>query len=443
MPDTDTIAAIATAPGQGGVGIVRVSGPAVEHIAQKLLGTIPPVRHAYYAKFHDSDGDVIDQGIALYFSAPASFTGEDVLELQGHGGPVVLDRLLQQVLRLGARAARAGEFSERAFLNDKIDLVQAEAIADLIAAESEQAAAAAMHSLQGEFSSNIQQLLDQLVNLRMHVESTLDFPEEEIDFLGDDAIAGKLDAVIKQLDVIHRNSVTGRVLNEGLQVVISGKPNAGKSSLLNLLAGHDSAIVSDIPGTTRDVLRETIRIQGVPIHIIDTAGLRESTDEIEQEGVRRARVAVEQADIVLRVVDVSTEASELPQQANQIVVLNKMDLLPPQQKLECIHEDVVAISARTGEGLKSLQQAILRKGGYQQPAEQNTGLYSARRRHLQALDKTAMHLKQAYTALHDEQAGEVMAEELRLAQNALAEITGTFSSDDLLGKIFSEFCIGK
>lgn len=437
----DTIAAIATAPGQGGIGVIRISGGNTDQIARRLLGDLPKPRYARYASFRDADNEVIDQGIVLYFPAPNSFTGEDVLELQGHGGPVVLDRLLKRVIELGARPARAGEFSERAFLNDKIDLVQAEAIADLIAAESEQSAKAAMHSLQGEFSASIDTLLQQLIELRMHVESTLDFPEEEIDFLADDIIKQKLQALIDQLQVIQNNSKQGRLLNEGLKVVISGKPNAGKSSLLNLLAGSDSAIVSDIPGTTRDVLREKIQIQGVPLHIVDTAGLREASDVIEQEGVRRAQKEMQQADILLTVIDATTDAVLLDAQPNEIQVLNKIDLL--QRSNDDAPASVVKLSAKTGEGLEQLQQKILHLAGYNSQPGQTTGIYTARRRHLQALQKTAEHLELAQRALLVDQAGEVMAEELRLAQNTLSEITGAFSSDDLLGKIFSEFCIGK
>lgn len=440
MASTDTIAAVATAPGQGGIGIVRVSGPLAADIAGKVAGKCPRPRYAQYAAFRNAQGDTIDQGIVLYFAAPDSFTGEEVVEFQGHGGPVVLDRLLQAILQHGARVARAGEFSERAFLNDKIDLLQAEAIADLIAAESEQSAAAAVHSLQGDFSASINVLLDELTQLRVHVEATLDFPEEEIDFLADEAIVRQLRKVIGQVDDIRHSSRRGRLLNEGLRVVITGKPNAGKSSLLNLLAGHDSAIVSDIPGTTRDVLRERIQIQGVPLHIVDTAGLREAGDAIEAEGVRRAREQIEQADIVLHVIDASQGHTDAAvQYANEIQVLNKSDLL--ESRPVCAAHQVL-LSAKTGEGKEALHEIILQKAGYQ-PAAQNTGVFSARRRHLQALEATAQHLQQAQHALLVEQAGEVMAEELRLAQQALAQITGAFSADDLLGKIFSEFCIGK
>ncbi len=440
MTQPDTIAAIATAAGAAGIGIVRVSGASAVRIAEAVAGKCPSPRFAQYASFKGASGNIIDQGIVLYFAAPHSFTGEDIVEFQGHGGKVVLDRLLHRIQQLGARAARAGEFSERAFLNNKIDLLQAEAIADLIAAESEQSAAAAMQSLQGEFSKAVNNLLQQLIQLRVHVESTLDFPEEEIDFLADAAIAQQLQQVMDQVETIHHNSRCGRLLTEGLRVVITGKPNAGKSSLLNLLAGHDSAIVSDIPGTTRDVLREHIRIEGVPLHVIDTAGLREADNVIEREGVRRAQQEIEQADIVLHVFDATlVHKPEAVRCSNEIQVLNKADLL--EQKPNCEQHQVL-LSARTGDGLIKLKQKILQLAGYQ-PAEQNTGVYSARRRHLEALEVTAQHLEQAWQALTVDQAGEVMAEELRMAQQTLSSITGEFSSDDLLGRIFSEFCIGK
>jgi tRNA modification GTPase len=332
-------------------------------------------------------------------------------------------------------------FSERAFLNNKIDLVQAEAIADLIAAESEQSANAAMHSLQGDFSNAINRLLEELTNLRVHVESALDFPEEEIDFLADDAINTKLQHVIQQIEVIKHSSQQGRLLNEGLRVVITGRPNAGKSSLLNALAGTDSAIVSEIAGTTRDVLREKIQIEGVPLHIIDTAGMREASNSIEQEGVRRAQKEIAQADIIINVVDISTAGSvDAAANANEIVVLNKIDLIDPSEM-----RDVkgIKLSVKTGAGMEALKQQILQTAGYAMPAGQHSGMFTARRRHLEAINITQQHLAAADTALNKNKAGELMAEELRLAQNALAEITGEFSSDDLLGKIFSEFCIGK
>ncbi len=444
MSHKDTIAAIATAPGHGGVGIIRVSGDRVNAICKALLGDIPPTRYAQYARFEDGAGDVIDQGIVLLFNKPQSFTGEDVLELQGHGGPVVLDRLLKRILELGARPARAGEFSERAFLNDKIDLVQAEAIADLVAAESEQSAAAAMHSLQGEFSVTINRLVEQLIQLRVHVESALDFPEEEIDFLADRAIEDKLTAIQKQLLQVKQSCRQGALLREGMRVVITGKPNAGKSSLLNQLAGLDSAIVSDVPGTTRDVLREHIQIEGVPLHIIDTAGMRESGDAIEQEGVRRAQVEIEQADIVLHIVDVSSGENTVTETTikdnnKQIIVYNKVDLIDQPCRIE---DNIVWLSARSGEGVDLLKQQLLIVMGFDANT-QHEGMFSARTRHVLAIEDAEQHLLLADEALHGTRAGELMAEELRLAQNELSSITGEFSSDDLLGKIFSEFCIGK
>jgi len=443
MSHQDTIAAIATAPGQGGIGIVRISGKKVLSIAQTILHRSPEPRYAHYTNFNNADEEVIDQGLVLYFAKPNSFTGEDVLELQGHGGPVVLDRILKRVIELGARHARAGEFSERAYLNNKIDLAQAEAIADLIAAESEQSAKAAIHSLQGEFSHSINQLVEQITSLRVHVESALDFPEEEIDFLADKVIADKLSAIQQQLSQVKKSCKQGALLREGLRVVITGKPNAGKSSLLNQLAGLESAIVSDVPGTTRDVLREHIQIQGIPLHIIDTAGMRESTDAIEKEGVRRAQKEIEQADIILHLIDASTyDAPSYEIESGnrkQIVVYNKVDLT----ELAIHSEDsAVWISAKTGEGIDELKALLLKTMGIDS-ASQQEGLFSARTRHVAAIIKAEKHLLLASDALHRQQAGEIMAEELRLTQNELSGITGAFSSDDLLGKIFSEFCIGK
>lgn len=441
MSQHDTIAAIATAPGQGGVGVVRISGQRVPDIATTLLKKLPAPRYAVYADFCSANGNLIDQGIALYFEKPHSFTGEHVLELQGHGGPVVLDRLLQRVIELGARQARAGEFSERAFLNNKIDLVQAEAIADLIAAESEQSARAAVNSLQGKFSENIHALLQQLIQLRMHVESALDFPEEEIDFLTDENINLQLQNIRQKVAHIRQSCQQGALLTEGLRVVITGKPNAGKSSLLNTLAGIDSAIVSDVPGTTRDVLREHIQIEGIPLHIIDTAGMRDATDSVEQEGVRRAQQEIERADIIINVIDSST--NEIPaekQNQNELRIFNKIDL--NADKAEIV-EGSVKLSVKTGEGLNLLKQELLKRAGYKQQNTQAEGSFTARRRHLSAIEKTGQHLQHADDALNNNHAGEIMAEELRLAQNALSEITGEFSSDDLLGKIFSSFCIGK
>jgi len=443
MSDKDTIVAIATAPGQGGVGIVRISGGNARHICSQLVSLVPQPRFAHYTDFKDSQGDTIDQGIVLLFEKPNSFTGEDVIELQGHGGPVVLNQILKRTIELGARHARAGEFSERAYLNNKIDLAQAEAIADLISAESEQSAKAAMNSLQGEFSSSIHQLVEQLTLLRMHVESALDFPEEEIDFLGDEIIATKLSSIQQQLIQIKKSCQQGALLREGVRVVITGKPNAGKSSLLNQLAGLDSAIVSDVPGTTRDVLREHIQIQGIPLHIIDTAGLRESDDAIEQEGVRRAQKEIEQADIVLHMIDASTD-NALPtindnEKNKSIIVYNKVDLTKLKFRSEGMS---VWLSAKNGEGVEDLKKVLLNTMGVDTKS-QTEGIYSARTRHVTAIKKAEEHLELASDALHKFKAGEIMAEELRLTQNELSSITGEFSNDDLLGKIFSEFCIGK
>ena len=440
MADSDTIAAIATAPGKGGIGIIRLSGPKALSIAGTFLGKQPVDRYAHFCSFRDAQGELIDQGLVICFRAPASFTGEDVVELQAHGGPVVLDSLLRRVISLGCRQARAGEFSERAFLNDRIDLVQAEAIADLIAAESEQSARAAMRSLKGDFSARIQQLLQQLTQLRVHVESALDFPEEEIDFLADEAISQQLEQVIAALDLIADSSRQGKLLSEGLKVVIAGKPNAGKSSLLNALAGMDSAIVSDVPGTTRDVIRERIQIEGVPLHIVDTAGLRESDDRIEQEGVRRARKEMEDADLLIRVMDVTLDECEATADDDpaSIQVYNKTDLARRPAARE---GNRIWLSARTGDGIELLKQAVLDHAGYQ-AASQFEGTFSARQRHTDAIERVGHQLGLAGDALSRGE-GEIMAEELRLAQAALAEVTGEFRADDLLGKIFSEFCIGK
>jgi tRNA modification GTPase len=444
MLNADTIVAIATPPGAGGVGIVRVSGPLASHIAERMLTVCPPPRFAHYGAFYDKEGTVIDQGIALFFQAPHSFTGEDVLELQGHGGMVVLDMLVQQATAHGARAARAGEFSERAFLNNKIDLTQAEAIADLIAAQSQQAAKAAVHSLQGLFSEQINALVQRLTELRIHVEAALDFPEEEIDFLADHAIAEKLDSVQQQLHTVKQSATQGRLLKDGMTVVIAGRPNAGKSSLLNALAGHEAAIVTEVPGTTRDVLREHIQIDGMPLHIVDTAGLRDSVDLVELEGIRRAHAEIEKADRVLYLIDESadkTETPALPDSSKLTCVHNKMDLLGQAARIEESEARTdIYLSARTGDGIDILRQHLKHCVGYQQQQE---GRFIARRRHLEAVDRAEQHLKDAQHALHHLRAGELLAEELRAAQQALASITGAFTADDLLGKIFADFCIGK
>jgi len=448
MDPIDTIAAIATPPGRGGIGIVRVSGPNAAGIAYELTGYAPRPRRAHLRTFRDEEGNALDAGLVLYFQGPDSFTGEDVLELQGHGGAVVMDMLLRRVLELGARLARPGEFSERAFLNDKLDLAQAEAIADLIDSGSEQAARAALRSLSGEFSSRVEMLVEHLTVLRAYVEAAIDFPDEEVDFLTDGAVAGRLAAIRNDFEDLADAAKQGSLMREGLTVVIAGRPNAGKSSLLNRLAGHDAAIVTDIPGTTRDLLRERIDIDGLPLHLTDTAGLRESGDAVEQEGVRRAWNEMEKADRVLLVVDSSLGLTaedqdileRLPRALKATVIYNKIDLTaqrPAEDELDGVAS--VWLSARTGQGMELLRAHLKRVAGYQQTGEDG---FSARRRHLDAMRRAREHLDEA--ARHVEmRAGELLAEELRLAQLCLNEITGEFTSDDLLGKIFSSFCIGK
>ncbi|WP_270825251.1 tRNA uridine-5-carboxymethylaminomethyl(34) synthesis GTPase MnmE [Aeromonas sp. QDB68] len=451
---TDTIVAQATAPGRGGVGIVRVSGPAAERVAEIVLGKLPRVRYAEYLPFRDEQGQALDQGIALLFKAPNSFTGEDVLELQGHGGPVILDMLIRRILQIdGIRPARPGEFSERAFLNDKLDLAQAEAIADLIEASSEQAARSAMHSLQGQFSGKVQQLVESLTRLRIYVEAAIDFPDEEIDFLSDGKVAGDLYAIMSELDDVRSEAKQGALLREGMKVVIAGRPNAGKSSLLNALAGRESAIVTEIAGTTRDVLREHIHLDGMPLHIIDTAGLRDTQDKVEQIGIERAWAEIEQADRVLFMVDGTTTdavdphdiwpefVDRLPKNIGLTVVRNKADLTgedlaPSQEQGHAVYR----ISAKTELGLPALREHLKACMGFQGNTERG---FMARRRHLDALERAAERLLVAREQLEVYVAGELVAEELRLAQESLSEITGEFSSDDLLGRIFSSFCIGK
>ncbi|APW57591.1 MULTISPECIES: tRNA uridine-5-carboxymethylaminomethyl(34) synthesis GTPase MnmE [Pasteurella] len=450
----ETIVAQATAPGRGGIGILRVSGPKAVEVAHAVLGKCPKPRMADYLPFKDSDGNVLDQGIALYFKAPHSFTGEDVLELQGHGGQVVLDLLLKHILQLeGLRLARPGEFSEQAFLNDKLDLAQAEAIADLIDASSEQAARSALKSLQGEFSNKVNQLVDSVIYLRTYVEAAIDFPDEEIDFLADGKIEAHLNDIITQLDHVRSEAKQGSILREGMKVVIAGRPNAGKSSLLNALAGREAAIVTDIAGTTRDVLREHIHIDGMPLHIIDTAGLREATDEVERIGIVRAWSEIEQADRILLMLD-STEAdnqdlekvrseflTKLPSNIPVTIVRNKADLSGENEGIvEQNGYTVITLSAKTQQGVALLREHLKQSMGYQTNME---GGFLARRRHLEALEQAATHLQQGHVQLTQFYAGELLAEELRRVQNHLSEITGQFTSDDLLGNIFSSFCIGK
>ena len=445
----DTICAVATPPGIGGIGIVRVSGPAVPAICTALTGSLPAPRHAALAGFLAADGEVIDSGIVLYFPAPHSFTGEDVLELQGHGGSHVLGRVLQRVRALGARDAHPGEFSRRAFLNDKLDLVQAEAIADLIESGTDAAARAAQRSLQGEFSRHIHDLQETLTGLRVFVEAAIDFPDEEIDFLAESDVLDRCRAAVERLDAVLAGARQGRLLRDGIVLAIIGRPNAGKSSLLNALAGVDRAIVTDIPGTTRDVLREQIELDGVPVHIADTAGIRETQDRIEAEGVRRAREALADADVALLVEDVTGPVvdadalrREVPAGVHCIRVRNKIDLLADGGGPEYLRDDpqAVAISARTGAGMDRLRRTIRAAVGARDQAE---GAFSARQRHIDALLRARGHLEAGVAEMSASGSGELLAEELRLAQQALGEITGELLPDDLLGRIFASFCIGK
>ncbi|MFC4257689.1 tRNA uridine-5-carboxymethylaminomethyl(34) synthesis GTPase MnmE [Marinobacter lacisalsi] len=455
QPVTDTIAAIATAPGQAGVGIVRVSGPGAGEIARAILGFQPKPRYAHYGAFLDGNGDLIDEGIGLFFPNPQSFTGEDVLELQGHGGTVILDMLLRRVCELGARLARPGEFSERAFLNDKLDLTQAEAIADLIESSSEQAARSAVHSLQGVFSRRINELVDAVTHLRIYVEAAIDFPEEEIDFLADGKVAEDLRRIVADLDRIIAEAHQGSLLRDGMKVVIAGRPNAGKSSLLNALAGREAAIVTAIEGTTRDVLREHIHIDGMPLHIIDTAGLRDSPDEVEQIGIARAWEEIRQADRILLMVDATTTAEvephtiwpdfidQLPEQAPVTVIRNKVDLSDEPVGITAEPHQaapVIRLAAKSADGLEILRDHLKQCMGFATTTEDG---FLARRRHLDALQRALSSLHQGQDQLQGYGAGELLAEDLRAAQDALGEITGVMTSDDLLGKIFSSFCIGK
>lgn len=445
MTTGDTIAAIATPPGNGGVGIIRISGPAALDLARQITRKAPKPRYAQLCRFHDADGSSIDSGLALYFPGPASFTGEDTLELQGHGGSVVLDMLLRRVLSLGARLANPGEFSQRAFLNNKIDLAQAEAIADLITSGTEQAVRSAQQSMQGVFSEQINELIDELIELRVYIEAAIDFVDEEIDFLSDGMVANKIQQLLGKIQKIHATAQQGRLLHDGMTVVLAGKPNAGKSSLLNALAGHDAAIVTDIAGTTRDVLRERIQIDGMPLHIIDTAGLHDSDNIVEQEGIRRALLEIEKADKVLLLLD-STDSdnaqvlSQLPPDSDVTLVFNKIDLSgQPAKSIERPHQAEIYLSAKTGSGLDLLKQHLKRSVGF---GETGDNVFIARRRHLQALSLAEQAVGNAGNQLQN-QAPELVAEDLRQAQISLSEITGEFSSDDLLGEIFGSFCIGK
>lgn len=454
MNNTETIVAQATATGRGGVGIIRVSGPAVEEVATKILGKLPKPRVAELLNFYDENRQTIDEGIALYFKGPNSFTGENVLELQGHGGPVIIDMLIRAILTIdNVRLAKPGEFSERAFLNDKLDLTQAEAIADLIDSSSEQAARSALNSLQGKFSSQINELLEQIIHLRMYVEAAIDFPEEEIDFLSDATVSEGVNSIVSTLSRIQEAAQQGAIIRDGMKVVIAGRPNAGKSSLLNSLAGKESAIVTDIEGTTRDVLREHIHIDGMPLHIIDTAGLRESDDEVERIGIQRAWEEIKQADQILLLVDATQSITlnidellpeffeELPDKSAITIVQNKVDLVEDIPKTDEVNSmRVLQLSAKTGLGVQELKQYLKACMGYQDNSE---GTFTARRRHLDALIKAEEHVFIGKEQLEVHRAGELLAEELRIAQQYLSEITGEFTADDLLTQIFSSFCIGK
>src|SRR5579872_1506174 len=450
MTHIDTIVAAATPPGRGGIGIVRLSGPKVPEFAAVLLGELPQPRRATLARFLDAQGEPIDAGLALFFPAPASYTGEHVLELHGHGGPVVVEALVSRAVALGARRAQPGEFTQRAFLNDKLDLAQAEAIADLIEAGSREAARAAMRSLEGEFSAMVRGLTEAVIELRTYVEAAIDFPEEEIDFLADRQLLARFEALREHFDAVLESARLGRLLHEGMTLVLAGRPNAGKSSLLNRLAGYDAAIVTPIPGTTRDIVRERIDIEGMPLHVLDTAGLRQGGDEVEEEGIRRAQVEMRRADRVLFVVDAVTdpdarafsdERGRLPSDVPVTLVFNKCDLTtgipvadtysgPPR----------VTLSALTGEGMSELRTHLKLCMGYQ---TLDAGTVSARQRHLDALSRARVRVDEAARLLRERRGGELVAEELRLSQQSLNEITGEFSSEDLLGRIFSSFCIGK
>lgn len=448
MIKQNTIAAIATAHGRGGVGIIRISGNEVQNIAKAILGQLPSPRIATLLPFLDAQQQPIDDGIAIFFPNPHSFTGEDVLELQGHGGPVVLDMLLKRCLSLGAKIAQPGEFSERAFLNDKMDLAQAEAVADLIDSSSEQAARSAVRSLQGEFSKKINTLLESLIQCRMYIEAALDFPEEEIDFLADSIVTDKINHIKQQIITLRASAKQGSLLRDGMQLVIAGRPNAGKSSLLNALSGQDSAIVTDIAGTTRDILRESINLDGMPLHIIDTAGLRDSNDPVEKIGIERAWQQIKQADLIILLIDASVGyqtiekniAKELPDNVPVLKIINKVDLVSPDQVNELKQDDNITISAKHKQGIDQLRSALKQRMGYEGGAESN---FIARRRHLNALQETQEAIERGSIQLEQFNAGELLAEELRLAQQSLGSITGAFTADDLLGEIFSSFCIGK
>lgn len=444
--NADTIAAIATASGSGGIGVVRVSGPAVVQIATAILGQCPKPRYAAYLPFLDADGQTLDQGIAIYYSAPNSYTGEEVLELQAHGGPALLQILLTRCLSLGARQAAPGEFTRRAYLNEKMDLAQAEAVADVINAATSEAARSAMRSLSGEFSNRINVLLQRLIELRMFVEACLDFPEEEIDFISQGNVKKKIEDVQVDLQKIYNEAKQGNLLREGLTVVLVGQPNVGKSSLINQLAADDVAIVTSIAGTTRDTIKSAIQINGIPLHVVDTAGLRETEDEIEQFGIARTWRALESANIALLLVDAAHGITEveksilarLPSDLPKIWVHNKIDLAKKSPFVEHLDgEPHIHLSAKMGDGVDLLREALLKIVGWQSTSE---GVFMARTRHLDAIKQVDQFLQAALAAIEQ---SEIVAENLRMAQDALSSVTGEFTPDDLLGEIFSKFCIGK
>lgn len=444
LPSVDAIAAIATAQGRGGIGVVRISGEHIETLACEILGKLPTARHATYGNFLDENGDILDQGVALFFTAPHSYTGEDVLELQGHGGPAVLQLVLRRCLNLGARLAQPGEFTRRAFLNNKLDLAQAESVADLIDANTAEAALSAMRSLRGEFSAAIHNLVDELIHLRMLVEAMLDFPEEEVDSTDTERRKILLTSIRSHLQLTLGSAQQGSLLREGAYVAIAGQPNVGKSSLLNRLAGEEVALVSEVPGTTRDVVRQAIQIRGVPLHVMDTAGLRESADVVENMGIARTRETLHRADLILLLTDAShgmTAQDEailagLPADIPRLLVFNKTDLLDDSTAISA-SLPFVRVSAKTGAGIDELRDKLLEAVGWR---DQESGAFMARERHLRALTLAQAHLAQAQIVPNS---AELFAEELRLAQRALNEITGEFTPDDLLGEIFSRFCIGK
>lgn len=437
MSNTETIVAIATPPGKGGVGVIRISGAQARQLGEQICGRGLAERHAQYAIFKDQNQQTIDTGLAIYFAGPRSFTGEDIVELHGHGGPVIQDLLLANLVALGARQARAGEFSERAFLNDKLDLAQAEAIADLIDSSTAEAARGAVRSLQGLFSEKINELRKELIELRVFVEAAIDFPEEEIDFLADENIRRRIETLQSNLQATITQAGQGTILRNGLTIVLAGKPNVGKSSLLNALAGEQAAIVTDVPGTTRDTIRQTISLDGLPVHIIDTAGLRETQDQVEKIGVARAHQAMAAADHLLILVDASTMEMPVEAQENATVVVNKIDLISDQERSRLNH---LQISVKTGEGLDALRSHLKSVAGYQADGETT---FTARRRHLTALQSASSAVQRGLQQLQLNNAGELLADELRQAQNLLGEITGEFTADDLLGEIFAGFCIGK